>query len=71
MQLGRERLGAAVFLDGSMVVARFWPALLHAIQDRGFEEHTVAAINSRMRVWLPHAEDARRDITTNLPCLPH
>ena len=71
MQLGRERLGAAVFLDGSMVVARFWPALLHAIQARGFEEHTVAAINSRVRVWLPHAEDARRDITTNLPCLPH
>jgi hypothetical protein len=70
MQLGRERLGAAVFLDGSMVVARFWPALLHAIQDRGFEEYTVAPINSRVRVWLPHAADARRDAATNLPCPP-
>jgi hypothetical protein len=68
MQLGRERLGAAVFLDGSMVVARFWPALLHAIQDLGFEEHTVASINSRLRVWLPQAAGARRDTATNLPC---
>jgi hypothetical protein len=71
MQLGRERLGAAVFLDGSTVVARFWPALLHAIQDRGFEEYTVAPINSRVRVWLPHAADALRDAATNLPCPPH
>jgi len=70
-QLGRERLGAAVFLDGSMVVARLWPALLHAIQDRGFEEYTVATINSRLRVWLPHAADARRDAATSLPCPPH
>jgi hypothetical protein len=71
MQLGRERLGAAVFLDGSMVVARFWPALLQAIQERGFEEYTVAPINSRVRVWLPHAEDPRRDDATNLPCPQH
>jgi hypothetical protein len=68
VQLGRERLGAAVFLDGSMMVARHWPALLHAIRDRGFEEYTVASINSRVRVWLPHAADARRDAATNLPC---
>jgi hypothetical protein len=67
-QLGRERLGAAVFLDGSMVVARLWPALLQAIEDRGFEEYTVARINSRVRVWLPHAADARRDAATSLPC---
>jgi hypothetical protein len=71
MQLGRERLGAAVFLDGSMVVARFWPALLQAIRDRGFEEYTVAPINSRVRVWLPQAVDTRRDAATNLPCPPH
>jgi hypothetical protein len=49
MQLGREQLGAAVFLDGSMVVARFWPALLQAIQERGFEEYTSTPINSRVR----------------------
>jgi hypothetical protein len=70
-QLGRERLGAAVFLDGSMVVARFWPALWQAIQERGFEEYTVTAVNSRVRVWLPHTADARRDAATNLPCPPH
>jgi hypothetical protein len=71
MQLGRERLGAAVFLDGSTVVARLWPALLHAIEDRGFEEYTVSRINSRVRVWLPHNADARRDEATNLPCPAH
>jgi hypothetical protein len=71
MQLGREPLGAAVFLDGSMVVARFWPSLLHAIQERGFEEYTSAPINSRVRVWLPHVVDARRDAATNLPCPRH
>jgi hypothetical protein len=71
MQLGRERLGAAVFLNGSMVVARLWPALLQAIRDRGFDEYTVEPINARVRVWLPHAADARRDAATNLPCLPH
>ena len=71
MQLGRERLGAAVFLDGSMVVARLWPALLQAIRDRGFEEYTVVPINSRVRVWLPHAADAERDAATSLPCPAH
>ena len=70
MQLGRERLGAAVFLNGSMVVARLWPALLQAIRDRGFEEYTVTPINSRVRVWLPSAADAHRDAATNLPCPP-
>jgi len=70
-QLGREPLGAAVFLDGSMVVARFWPALLQAIQNRGFEEYTSAPINSRVRVWLPRVADARRDAATDLPCPPH
>jgi hypothetical protein len=70
MQLGREQLGAAVFLDGSMVVARFWPALLQAIQERGFEEYTSTPINSRVRIWLPHVTDARRDPSTDLPCPP-
>jgi len=68
MQLGREPLGAAVFLDGSMVVERFWPALLQAVRDRGFEEHAVSPINARVRIWLPHSGDTRRDTATNLPC---
>jgi hypothetical protein len=67
-QLGRERLGAAVFLDGTDVVARSWPALLQAVRDRGFEEHPVAPVNSRVRIWLPHTSDARRDAATDLPC---
>lgn len=71
MQLGRERLGAAVFLDGSMAVARFWPALLQAIRSRGFDEYTVAPVNSRMRVWLPHVADTGRDAATDLPCSSH
>jgi hypothetical protein len=71
VQLDHERLGAAVFLDGSMVVSRFWPALLQSIRSRGFEEYTSAPINSRVRVWLPHVADARRDAATDLPCSPH
>jgi hypothetical protein len=70
MQLGHERLGAAIFLDGSTAVARFWPALLQAIRERGFEEYTSTPINSRLRVWLPHVADARRDAATDLPCPP-
>ena len=68
MQLGRERLGAAVFLDGTTVVARSWPAILQAVQDRGFMEYTAAPINSRVRVWLPAIADASRDTKTGLPC---
>ena len=71
MQLGREQLGAAVFLEGTTTVARLWPALLQAIRDLGFEEYTVAPIDSRVRVWLPHTADARRDDATNLPCRQH
>ena len=67
-QLGRERLGAAVFLEGSMAVARFWPSLLQAVRERGFEEYTSAPINSRLRVWLPQVAAARRDPATDLPC---
>lgn len=69
-QLGRERLGAAVFLDGSPVVAHSWPGLMDAIRDRGFEEYTVPSIDARIRVWLPHlANGARHDSATDLPCL--
>jgi hypothetical protein len=69
MQLGRERLGAAVFLDGTMVVGRSWPPLLQAIRDRGFDEYTVASVNSRIRIWLPHeVETSQRETSTGLPC---
>jgi len=69
-RLRRERLGAAVFLDGSPVVAHSWPGLMEAIRDRGFDEYAVPSIDTRIRVWLPRAANsARHDSTTDLPCL--
>jgi len=65
-----ERLGAAIFLDGTAAVSRSWPAIFEAIRDRGFDEYPVGAINPRIRVWLPRAASgARRDSATDLPCL--
>jgi hypothetical protein len=69
LELRRERLGAAVFLDGTPVVSRSWPPLLQAIRDRGFDEYPVVPVNARLRVWLPHqAATTSRDIATDLPC---
>jgi dolichyl-phosphate-mannose-protein mannosyltransferase len=69
VRLRDERLGAAVFLNGTNVVARSWPALLQAIRDRGFDEYGVAPVDSRLRVWLPHrVAGSSRDASTDLPC---
>jgi hypothetical protein len=69
-RLRRERLGAAVFLDGTPAVARSWPALMEAIRDRGLDEYAVPSRDTRMRVWLPRAANgARHDSATDLPCL--
>jgi len=69
MRLRGEQLGAAVFLDGTTVVARSWPAIMRSIRDRGFDEYAVASINPRTRVWLPHAvAGARREPSIDLPC---
>jgi 4-amino-4-deoxy-L-arabinose transferase-like glycosyltransferase len=69
-RLRRERLGAAVFLDGSLVVVHSWPGLMEAIRGRGFDEHAVPSINTRIRVWLPRAANGtRHDSATDLPCL--
>jgi len=69
LELRREQIGAVVFLDGTAVVARLWPALLQAIRDRGFDEYAVGPINARLRVWLPHhVATASRDASTDLPC---
>ena len=43
-------------------------ALLHAVKARGFEEHTVAGMNPRVRVWLPPVGGELRDTATDLPC---
>jgi Dolichyl-phosphate-mannose-protein mannosyltransferase len=67
-QLQRERLGAAVFLDGTTVVARSWPALLQAVQARGFEEYSIGLVGPRPRIWLPHFAATTRDPATGLPC---
>jgi len=70
-QLEGEPLGAAVFLDGTTVVGRSWPALLRAIQARGFEEYTVSLVGPRLRIWLPHVAATHRDAGTGLPCPAH
>jgi len=70
-QLEDEPLGAAVFLDGTTVVGRSWPALLRAIQARGFEEYTVSVVGPRLRVWLPNVAATHRDPATGLPCPAH
>ena len=68
-RLRDERLGAAVFLDGTPVVEHSWPALMAAIRDRGYDEYAPGSNNGRLRVWLPHeVRDARRDPATGLPC---
>ena len=68
-RLRDERIGAAIFLDGTATVAHSWPALMKAIRDRGFDEYDVTSIDSRIRVWLPHtASGARRESGTGLPC---
>jgi hypothetical protein len=68
-RLRDERLGAAVFLDGTPVVEHSWPQLMAAIRERGFDEYAPVSDNGRMRVWLPHgAHGARPDIATHLPC---
>jgi hypothetical protein len=68
-QLRSERLGAAVFLDGTPVVAQSWPALMEAIGRRGFDEYAVRSGDPRTRVWLPRAASgASRDAATDLPC---
>jgi len=68
-RLRSERLGAAVFLDGTTVVEHSWPDLMAAIRDRGFVEYVPASATGRLRVWLPRElRDARHDSATDLPC---
>ena len=68
-RLHDERLGAAVFLDGTAAVEHSWPALMAAIRDRGFDEYAPGSNDGRLRVWLPHeVRDARRDPAMDLPC---
>jgi hypothetical protein len=68
-QLDRERVGAAVMLDGSRVFFTLWPALGRWLTMRGLEEHPLPRINDRIRVWLPTAAGgAAVDEGTGLPC---
>lgn len=68
-RLRNERLGAAIFLDGTPAVAHSWPPLMEMVRDRGLDEYAVPSLNTRVRVWLPHAPDgAPRDRATGLPC---
>jgi len=68
-QLNRERVGAAVMLDGSRLFFTLWPALGEWLTTRGFDEYSVTAINGRVRVWLPRGRaNAASDPATGLPC---
>ena len=70
-RLNREQVGAAVMLDGSTVLVNSWPDLGQWVRGRGFEEHPVPSINSRIRVWLPPAASGTTvDASTALPCPP-
>ena len=68
-RLNREHVAAAVMLDGSTVLVNSWPELGEWIRSHGFEEHPLAAIDSRFRIWLPRpAADVSTDRETGLPC---
>ncbi len=68
-RLRRERVGAAIMLDGSTVLTNEWPDLGRWIRDRGFEEHAVPSIDPRVRVWLPRFGSATIiETRTGLPC---
>jgi hypothetical protein len=68
--LNRERLGAVVLLDGSNVFMRSWPALGEWVRAHDFQEHDVASINPRIRVWLPRAAATMpAESSTGLPCM--
>jgi hypothetical protein len=68
-RLNRERVAAAVMLDGSTDFRRSWPELDRWLQQRGWAEHAVPVIDSRLRVWLPRAEPTTPiDAPTALPC---
>lgn len=68
-RLRDERLGAAVMLDGTAVVAHSWPQVMQSIRDRGFDEYTVPSVGPSIRVWLPRAvASAPRETVTGLPC---
>ncbi len=68
-RLNREYVAAAVMLDGSTVLVHSWPELGEWIRSHGFEEHPLAAIDPRFRIWLPRpAADVSTDRETGLPC---
>jgi hypothetical protein len=68
-QLDRERVGAAVMLDGSRVFFLLWPRLGDWLRSHSFEEYALTPINDRVRVWLPSmTRRAPVDMRTGLPC---
>jgi len=68
-RLRREQVGAAIMLDGSSVLTNSWPELGRWVSDRGLEEHSVAALDPRVRIWLPRfGPTTPTDPATSLPC---
>jgi hypothetical protein len=70
-RLNHEAVGAVVMLNGAETFARSWPDIDRWIHAHDFEGHAVAAIDPRVRVWLPRARAADgADPATGLPCQP-
>lgn len=68
-RLRQEQVGAAIMLDGSSVLMNSWPDLGRWVHEQGLEEHSVAALDQRVRIWLPSFEPTTpTDPATGLPC---
>jgi hypothetical protein len=68
-RLRREQVGAAIMLDGSSVLINSWPDLGRWVHARGLEEHSVAGLDPRVRIWLPKfGPTTPTDPATSLPC---
>jgi hypothetical protein len=65
-QLARERVGAAVMLDGGDVFTASWPALAADLRARRLVPHSLRIASRSVEVWVP--ESQTRDIETGLPC---
>ena len=68
-RLDREKVSAALLLEGGAVLEGSWPPLAAWFRDHGFEAHEVPRVSGDVKVWLPRADPASRvDAETGLPC---
>jgi hypothetical protein len=65
-RLARERVGAAVMLDGGDAFTASWPALAADLRARGFARHDLQLARGSVELWLPPMKGV--DPATGLPC---